>query len=146
MNLYLIIRDKMFWAAIMCGPVFWWWLDKFALPHQPLSRLQGEVAAIVLVILVYPVLEEIIFRGGLQTWLSERTAKTSWYGISLANILTSLVFASAHLLYHPTVWAASVFIPSMVFGFFRDRHQSLISPIVLHSLYNSGFALLFMTF
>ena len=36
-----------------------------------------------------------------------------------------------------------VFLPSLVFGFFKDRTGRLTAPILLHSFYNAGFLLLF---
>lgn len=94
--------------------------------------------------LIYPTLEEIIFRGGLQPWLSHHPrGAASRCGISVANLVTSTLFAATHLLRHPPGWAAAMFLPSLVFGYFRDRHNSLRSPIVLHVFYNTGYFWLF---
>ncbi len=94
--------------------------------------------------LVYPVLEEIVFRGGLQPWLRRHPrAAANWHGVSVANIATSVVFAATHLLRHPPGWATAMFLPSLVFGYFRDRHDSLKGPIALHVFYNMGYFWLF---
>ena len=60
-----------------------------------------------------------------------------------ANLLTSLVFAGMHFFYHLPLWAAAVFIPSLVFGYFKDKYLSLGPPILLHVYYNSGYYWLF---
>ena len=88
-------------------------------------------------VLVLPVLEEIVFRGFLQGWIA-RATRRAWRGISLANLLTSVCFAAAHLLTQAMLWAALVFFPSMIFGYFRERHEGLGTPILLHAFYNAG--------
>jgi membrane protease YdiL (CAAX protease family) len=94
--------------------------------------------------LIYPILEEIVFRGGLQTFLLRYPrGRARWGGFTLANILTSAVFAALHLFPHAPLWSAATFLPSVVFGYFRDRHSSLLSPIALHVFYNSGYFWLF---
>ena len=100
--------------------------------------------------LLSPLLEEIVFRGGLQTFLLEREFfRKRKFGIgvanvSAANIVTSLAFAAAHLIYQTPLWASLVFIPSLVFGWARERYDSVIPPILLHAFYNAGFGLLFV--
>ena len=60
-------------------------------------------------------------------------------GISLANIITSVLFAAMHLINQPPLWAASVFFPSLAFGWLRDRYLNIHSSIALHMAYNAGF-------
>jgi len=94
--------------------------------------------------LLYPVLEEYVFRGALQTALFNRTTlRRSLMGISMANVLTSLVFAAMHFINQPPLWAAMVFFPSLVFGWARDRYANIHASIVLHVVYNTGFIALF---
>ena len=135
-------KDPRYWLALLAGPVAWYLLHLSgrgvgppAIPWQLFLKLA----------LLYPVLEEIVFRGGLQTLLLEReTLRKRVLGISVANILTSLVFAAAHLINQPVLWACLVFIPSIIFGWVRERYNSVIPSIVLHAFYNAGFVLLFV--
>jgi membrane protease YdiL (CAAX protease family) len=93
---------------------------------------------------LYPVLEELAFRGWLQGWLWQYAYGRRQVGpVSLANLTTSTLFAGFHLLHQPPVWALAVMPPSLVFGFFRDRYQRLMPSIILHIFYNSGFIWLF---
>lgn len=103
------------------------------------------VSQILLVVLLSPVLEEVVFRGGLQGWLQQKRAmQYRLLGtISLANLLTSFFFAGMHLFRQPPLWAALIIMPSLVFGWAKERHQTLLSPIVLHISYNAGFIWLF---
>ena len=93
--------------------------------------------------MVYPVLEEIVFRGLLQELVHDYISPRCFGPLSVANLLTSLLFTAMHFLYHAPLWAALVFLPSLVFGFFKDRTGRLIAPILLHGFYNAGFLLLF---
>jgi membrane protease YdiL (CAAX protease family) len=102
-----------------------------------------------------------VFRSALQPWLRDRL--TAWTdspprpaagsdvrakaGLAarfaapgvLANLITSAVFAIAHLYGHSPPWALATFFPSLVFGLFRDRYNSLSAPIALHVFYNAGY-------
>jgi membrane protease YdiL (CAAX protease family) len=88
-----------------------------------------------LVLFVYPVVEEIVFRGWLQQGLYRRISYAI-SGISAANIITSIVFTIFHFINHSPVWAVAVIVPSIVFGYFRDKYESVLPSIVLHVIYN----------
>lgn len=87
-----------------------------------------------LFLLVYPTLEETTFRLGLQHLLLKYFSKQLG-PVSIANILTSLVFATAHALVLSPI-AALVFIPSLIFGWCYERSGKVILPIFLHATYN----------
>ena len=100
--------------------------------------------ALVLLIIVYPIIEELAFRGFIQTSLAKMASlRTSFGSISSANIVTSVIFSAFHLIHHNVIWALLVFIPSVVFGFFRDKYGSVKPSIVLHIIYNGFYYLLF---
>jgi len=134
-------RDPVFYAALLAGPVCWLVLVSVGQPSI------GPPAIVVWLklSLLMPVLEEIVFRGGIQSALvsKPRFAKT-WCGVSIANLITSLLFASMHLISQPPVWAALIFIPSLIFGWAKDRYNIVLPSIVLHAVYNSGFVWLFV--
>jgi len=128
---------------MLAGPLVWGGLLAAGVPRQ-----SGVPSATLLLmtVLVAPVLEEIVFRGGLQTFLKEKPvfSKNLGGGISLANVLTSLVFAGFHVFRQPVAWAASIFLPSLVFGWALDRTRSVIPSMLLHAWYNLGFVWLFV--
>ena len=97
----------------------------------------------LLLVLAYPVLEEVVFRGLVQGVFAQYVPGRLLGPVTRANALTSLVFAASHLLYHAPLWAALIVVPSLVFGWARERYASLIAPILLHVWYNLGFFLLF---
>ena len=89
---------------------------------------------------LYPIAEEVLFRGLIQPFLSQRlSAKTSI--ISASNMITSALFSAAHLINHPPIWALATFIPSLIFGYTQERYKSLNAPIILHCSYNAGYFL-----
>ena len=92
-------------------------------------------------VIVYPVLEEIIFRGILQPWFAKR-CKRILFKLSSANLITSSIFAMLHLVEHSALWAIGTFIPSLVFGYSLERYNRLLAPIILHGTYNGGYFLI----
>jgi len=92
-------------------------------------------------VLVQPVLEELVFRGIAQGELLQWTGGRKAGPVTQANLWTSLGFTAAHFLVQPPAWALAVAVPSLVFGHLRDRLRSAWPAVVLHGLYNLGFAL-----
>lgn len=138
---YLAWRDAAFYIAILAGPACWLMLISVG---QPIIGPPALLFWLKLSMLM-PVLEEIVFRGGIQSALISRPMfATAWHGVSLANLITSVLFASMHLVSQPPLWAALVFIPSLVFGWARDRYNAVLPSVVLHSVYNAGFVGLFV--
>jgi len=125
------------------------WLILYFLyqPQPSWQRLIDNSGLLLLLCLVYPIVEELAFRGALQGWLLRYRAgkKQIIAGLTGANIITSCLFVAAHLFYQLPVWALLVIGPSLVFGWFRDRYQSVAPAILLHILYNSGYFPLFLT-
>jgi membrane protease YdiL (CAAX protease family) len=126
-------RDRAYWLALAIGLVVGAFAFESARP--PIGRY-------VFLLLLQPGLEELAFRGGLQGLLR----RTHWgprsiAGVTLANATTSLLFGAAHLHHHAPAWAGAVLVPSLVFGWFRDRHDSVIPPITLHVAFNAAYYL-----
>lgn len=139
-----LLQDRLFWSALLAGPVIWtalyFWLSSTSVQNDPLNQWW----TLLLLAGVYPLLEEWLFRGLLQPQLlTFRPLRARFLGLSNANLLTSLLFATAHLFVQPPLWAAAVIIPSLIFGAFRDRYQSIVPAIILHSFYNLGYFLVF---
>ncbi len=144
MPLHRLPTDRLFHVAVAAGPLVWVVLYLLYRPQPSWQQIVENSASLLLLCLIYPLIEELAFRGAVQGWLlRQRFGSVSVAGITGANILASCLFAAAHLFYHPPLWAALVFVPSLVFGWFRDRYQSVVPAIVLHILYNSGYFLLF---
>ena|SRR5690554_836164 len=117
-------------------------------PGQPLTLKRGYGWLLLwglthLLLVALP--EEIFYRGYLQTRLAHLLRDADGQprrllGFSLANWLTSALFALGHLLV-PVGGAflaarAAVFFPSLIFGWMRERSDSIIAPTIFHACAN----------
>lgn len=94
----------------------------------------GLILSIVLVVVVGPVVEELIFRGVLLRAFEGALSPTMpRLGPWLAIIASSALFAA----YHFTIWVAlPMFALGVALGWLAWRRRSLWPPIALHALYN----------
>jgi len=99
--------------------------------------------AFVIPVILYPVLEEIVFRGAVLEYCQKKIPGMVFVHLTKANIVTSLLFTALHFIYHPPLWASAVFIPSLVFGLLKEKYQSLIPPMIMHVFFNAGYYWLF---
>jgi hypothetical protein len=135
-------RDPLLGLALAAALPVW---AAIAWRQPPEAALSGAIAApadFLFVALALPILEEAAFRGLIQEGL-HRLWRRRWGPLSAANLGQAVLFSLLHLPTHPPAWAAAVFVPALVFGFFRERHDSLASPIALHVFYNAGYFLLY---
>lgn len=93
------------------------------------------VASIVMVAFIIPVIEEILFRGFLQT------ALRGYFGPFAAITLCSLIFALFHFSWSQGMnnfnIVGSLFFLSLFLGFLRERQGNLLAPIAMHSTFNA---------
>ena len=134
-----------FWLASSAAMLFWLGMNLFQ--FAPNNDFINNGQYLLFAILVFPILEEIVFRGliqeSIQQILSNNHFKTVlFWRISYANLYTSLIFSALHLWSQPALWAAAILLPSLIFGYFKDRYQSLQPSILLHIFYNFGFYML----
>ncbi len=139
-----LIKDKLYWLALGAASIFWLLLFYQTSYIPNLAWPLASPLRFLTLVLLYPVLEEVVFRGFIQGWLSDRLAiNPNWFGVSLANLITSMLFVAIHFWQHPPLWALAVFVPSLLFGFFKDRYHHLMPAILLHCFYNLGYFWLF---
>jgi membrane protease YdiL (CAAX protease family) len=81
-----------------------------------------------------PVVEEWVFRAGLQNFLTRKLGKALW-----ANGLVSLLFGLLHFVLWPHAAAWLVVLPSLALGWVYARSQSLNWTIALHVGFNFVF-------
>ncbi|MGA2322865.1 MAG: CPBP family intramembrane glutamic endopeptidase [Sedimentisphaerales bacterium] len=109
--------------------------DKFQMPqHEELKQIiaysQWQVRALIVftAVVVVPFVEELIFRGMIQTMLRSYIVKP-WPAIFLA----SLVFIIFHA--NPEHWLA-LFALSLCLGYTYEKSGSLFRSIFVHMLFN----------
>jgi uncharacterized protein len=115
------------------------------IPHafvkQPLFAPQLSWA-LVNAVVIAPIVEEYTFRGVIFVALKQR------YRFIMANSLTALFFLGAHLpgwyfqgklnsqLMAPIGGAFSIFLLGWIFGFVRERSQSVLGGTLAHIINN----------
>lgn len=91
------------------------------------GSIGGMAAFLILALVVGPVMEEVVFRGYLQSSLSRRMPQ--W----LAITVTSLIFMAGH---GPIVLWPMYFVYSIAWGWIFIRTKSLKMAILIHVLSN----------
>ena len=130
--------------------------------HQELNlivehpQLPLRILIVVVAVLVAPVLEEMLFRGFLQTMLvshmsslvfrrckgargttgstDERRTTNDGFRIWLAIVISSVFFALMHA--DPGHWPA-LFVLGIGMGYAYEKSGSLLRPIFIHALFNA---------
>jgi membrane protease YdiL (CAAX protease family) len=139
-----IISDIHFWVAVGAAVVFWSALALVVRPSPDWGWPLNQFRQFLYLVILYPVVEEIVFRGYLQGFLRRwGYGVREIGGITSANLITSLLFTGLHFVNHPPLAATGVFVPSLVFGYFRDRYDNIHASVILHMFYNLGYFWLF---
>jgi uncharacterized protein len=134
--------DSVFLFLLALGPMIWLAMMGFS-TFQPLPWQAVWSPAFVSIALWQPLFEELLFRGVIQGQLRQTMwGQKTWLGLSMANLIVTLLFVLAHLASHSIPWSVLVFAPSLCFGFVRDRFGSVYPAIALHTFYNAGYFLL----
>lgn len=133
--------DRSFYAALAAAPLALLILQWIMPSWSKGVHLQASI--LLSLVIWQPLVEELLFRGVIQGQLIKRSwARRCVVGLSVANISTSLLFATAHLACHAAAWAIAVMLPSLVFGHFRDRYGHILPSVLLHAAYNGSYLLL----
>lgn len=139
-------HQRDFWLACIAAALFWAIFRLLNTP-PPVDIVYPVLSStLLLLIFVFPVLEEIVFRGLIQESIHQllshnRLPTVLFWRISSANLVASLLFSASHLWAHSALWALATLVPSLIFGYFKDKYQSLQPAIMLHIFYNLGFYL-----
>lgn len=133
--------DRPFLLALAAAPLI---LLLLTLVQPEWSRgIVAGTGVFVSFVLWQPLIEELLFRGVLQGWSRGFAwGRSQFGGISVANLAVSLLFSLTHLAHHSTVWAVAVIVPSLVFGYFRDRDGNVMRAMALHMAYNGCYLLM----
>lgn len=87
-----------------------------------------------LISIVVPLVEEILFRGFLQSWLRQKISGFS------AICLTSVIFSAFHFSFsqgwHNIDLLAALFLLSVYLGLLYEKRGSIWAPVALHAIFN----------
>jgi membrane protease YdiL (CAAX protease family) len=100
-----------------------------------LAAMSAGVAAprVVVLLVLAPVAEEVVFRAGLHEMLLRRL-RSPW----TANAATALAFALAHALLHGDPAALGVALPALLVGAVYARTRRLGPCVALHAVMNAA--------
>lgn len=130
-----------------------WGQDYQMQQHQELKliteypQLSLRIIIVIVAVIVAPLLEELLFRGFIQTTLvshisyvtrgapidEPRTIRNK-YGVWLAIAMSSGLFAMMHA--NPGHWPA-LFVLSVCLGYAYEKSGSLFRPIFIHAFFNA---------
>jgi membrane protease YdiL (CAAX protease family) len=158
--LYACVNLLAVWPLIMAAVILTtffgeqiWGQDYQMQQHQELeliteySQLPLRIVIVIVAVIVAPLLEELLFRGLIQTTLvshisyatrgapnnEPRTIRNKW-GVWLAIAISSGLFAMMHA--NPGHWPA-LFVLSVCLGYAYEKSGSLFRPIFIHSFFNA---------
>ena len=99
----------------------------------------GFAQEIPLQILVVALPEELFYRGWMQTswaWSAPgRGVRVLGVRLGAGFLWTQILFAAGHLVVLQP-WRLATFLPGLWFGWLRERHGSIVAPVVAHALSN----------
>jgi membrane protease YdiL (CAAX protease family) len=103
----------------------------FRLPDRFLAHLVDQFLVVALP-------EELFYRGFMQSRLRDVwPGGKSFLGARLGRAfwLTQILFAVGHLA-EPYPWRLGVFLPSLAFGYLRERSGTILPSTIFHALCN----------
>ena len=125
-------------VAILAAPLFVsLYITLFQHHNADINTLINNKKSLFFLIIFYPLVEELAFRGVLQEFIASKTKQyPPFYYLTLSNIITSILFVLIHFVHHSPLWAVLIFIPSLIFGYFKEQYKNIIPSIFLHMFYN----------
>ena len=128
------LADRAFWwATIAIAPPL-----ALAVAAAGYGIVSREPVADLGTIALWSVAEEIVFRGGVLPALRRvRLLRSGRFGISAANVLSSVLFAAFHAWRHPLAVAAGVFPVSLALGHAREASGRVWPAAALHVYFNA---------
>lgn len=131
------LADRQFLLALLAAVPAWALLGLTVGPRMHLvTGWDGWISFLLL----QPLAEELVFRGVLQgQWLRWSAARRVG-PVTRASLGVTAAFVALHFLVQPPLWALAVALPSLVFGHLGERFGSVLPAVVVHAVYNAGFA------
>lgn len=136
----LFIALVLLFAWIGVGYCLANWLDKTPIAFMAeLASEQSFYALLILVVVIAPIYEELLFRGLIFGLISQATFKNKQTQAFWAIMISSVLFTLVHLQYD---WfgLGLIFVLAVLLGWVRYRSGSIVIPIILHSI-NNGLAM-----
>lgn len=107
--------------------------------HKSLQELIEDpsiemiLGLVLTAVLIMPALEELVFRGILQTSLVRLMGGMRWPAL----LITAALFSITHAWVVPWQNLMPLFVLGLVFGYVYERTGSLLTPILTHAGFNA---------
>lgn len=116
----------------------WWGLACAAVVLAPVvmasgPAVDGHLPRLLVLLVAAPILEEAVFRAGIQEALL-RLPTAPW----CANVTTAVLFGLAHAWLRADVSALAVVAPALLVGWVYTRTRRLLPCVLLHSALNAA--------
>ena len=136
-----MVRDKPSWQNI--GVISGFLL--FPVASQISTKIESVIIAIIFFYLFVALSEEILFRGYIQSRLNTVFDRPNrFFGVrwGLGLIISSVFFGLWHLGWKSGTleWSHVLWtmFAGLIFGFVREKSESIIAPSILHGIMNYG--------
>lgn len=93
----------------------------------------GTLWRLCLLLLLAPVLEEVIFRAGVQEALL-RSGRSAWFAI----VTTAMLFGAVHVTLRADAAAFVVAMPALAIGVVYARTRRVLPCVLLHAAMNAA--------
>jgi membrane protease YdiL (CAAX protease family) len=107
-------------------------------PGRP-GSLDRILSLVLIEVFLVALPEEVFFRGYLQTHLEDFFQKRfRLLGVifGFGMILAAAFFALSHFFLTKRLFSLTVFFPSLVFGWLKERTGGVMAPVIFHALAN----------
>jgi len=116
------------WTVLATSKLNWPTPQAESMPYLFGSTTAGAIAAVLIVAILGPFIEELAFRVIIQEWFTTRLA------IPLAALITSAIFAASHV----SLWAAPLYVLlGCATAWLAYKSKTIWPAVILHAVYNA---------
>ena len=125
-------------VCVLLGVIVTWVFEQFSIKYTPHALIQAlsqislgwKVAVVISAAVLAPIIEEIFFRGLVQSAL--RRIVSPWVAI----LITSIIFAAIHT--SQPQYIPALFVLAVMLGYNYERCGRLWASILIHMLFNAA--------
>ena len=141
------VAQYLIWGALIGALLLWLALAVFFRIYPTLDWIFSDFGLFVAVCFLSPILEEYVFRGLVYDYV-ERRSQWHWpshsvLNISVANLVSSMLFVIMHGLFRGFGTALLVIVPSLYLGILKRQTSGLGACMIVHGIWNLGWFSLF---
>lgn len=137
-------KEKLFWGLMSIGPVslIFFYIFKGGFSAKWSSN---DIGRFLQITVLASLVEEIVFRGFVYHLLEKIKffREDSWF-ITKRNLLVSLLNSVARGVVVAPIWFRASLLPSLIFGYARERFGTVTAPLLIHLNFTVWYYLFFV--